>query len=147
MEWTEIVTKIVLPLILAFIGSSAVFGFIQFLVQFLVTRSDMKQNFGTQLTEMDKKIDRNHEEINQKIDRNKAELCRTHILRFADDLRNNVHHSEEYFRQQLLDIDTYENFCKENPTFSNGLTVIASAYIKEEFHKQYFKENEKEEKS
>lgn len=147
MEWTEIVTKIVLPLIIAFIGSSAVFGFIQFLVQFLVTRSDMKQNFGTQLTEMDKKIDRNHEEINQKIDRNKAELCRTHILRFADDLRNNVHHSEEYFRQQLLDIDTYENFCKENPTFSNGLTVIASAYIKEEFHKQYFKENEKEEKS
>lgn len=147
MDWTEIVTKIVLPLIIAFIGSSAVFGFIQFLVQFLVTRSDMKQNFGTQLTEMDKKIDRNHEEINQKIDRNKAELCRTHILRFADDLRNNVHHSEEYFRQQLLDIDTYENFCKENPTFSNGLTVIASAYIKEEFHKQYFKENEKEEKS
>lgn len=147
MEWYEIVTKIVSPLVIAFIGSSAVFGFIQFLVQFLVTRSDMKQNFGTQLTEMDKKIDRNHEEINQKIDRNKAELCRTHILRFADDLRNNVHHSEEYFRQQLLDIDTYENFCKDNPTFSNGLTVIASAYIKEEFHKQYFKENEKEEKS
>ena len=145
MEWYEIVTKIVSPLVIAFIGSSAVFGFIQFLVQFLVTRSDMKQNFGTQLTEMDKKIDRNHEEINQKIDRNKAELCRTHILRFADDLRNNVHHSEEYFRQQLLDIDTYENFCKDNPTFSNGLTVIASAYIKEEFHKQYFKENEKEE--
>ena len=147
MEWYEIVIKIVSPLVIAFIGSSAVFGFIQFLVQFLVTRSDMKQNFGTQLTEMDKKIDRNHEEINQKIDRNKAELCRTHILRFADDLRNNVHHSEEYFRQQLLDIDTYENFCKDNPTFSNGLTVIASAYIKEEFHKQYFKENEKEEKS
>ena len=147
MTGADIVVKIIVPIILAVVGSGAVFGFIQFLIQFLVTRSDMKQNFGTQLTEMDQKIDRNHEEINQKIDRNKAELCRTHILRFADDLRNNVHHSEEYFRQQLLDIDTYENFCKDNPTFSNGLTVIASAYIKEEFHKQYFKENEKEEKT
>ena len=145
MSGADIVVKIIVPIILAVIGSGAVFGFIQFLIQFLVTRSDMKQNFGTQLIEMDKKIDRNHEEINQKIDRNKAELCRTHILRFADDLRNNVHHSEEYFRQQMLDIDTYENFCKDNPTFSNGLTVIASAYIKSKFIELYSKEGEKNE--
>ncbi len=146
MEWTEIVTKIVLPLILAVFGSSAIFGFIQFLVQFLVTRNDMKQNFGKKLEDMDQKIDRNHKETNQKIDRNKAELCRTHILRFADDLRNNVHHSEEYFRQQLLDIDTYENYCKNiDPDFSNGLTVIASAYIKNEFIKLYSKEGKKDE--
>ena len=145
MTGADIVVKIIVPIILAVVGSGAVFGFIQFLIQFLVTRSDMKQNFGTQLTEMDQKIDRNHEEINQKIDRNKAELCRTHILRFADDLRNNVHHSEEYFRQQLLDIDTYENFCKDNPTFSNGLTVIASDYIKTEFIKLYSKEGKKDE--
>ena len=145
MEWTEVVTKIVLPLIIAFIGSSAVFGFIQFLVQFLVTRSDMKQNFGKKLEDLDQKIDRNHTETNQKIDRNKAELCRTHILRFSDDLRNGVHHSEEYFRQQLLDIDTYENFCKENPTFSNGLTVIASAYIKHKFVELYSKEGKENE--
>lgn len=147
-EGTNLITTIVIPLALAFIGSSAIFGFLQFIIQFIFTRNDMKQNFGKKLDDLDQKIDRNHKETNQKIDRNKAELCRTHILRFADDLRNNVHHSEEYFRQQMLDIDTYENYCKKiDPDFSNGLTVIASAYIKEEFHKQYFKENEKEEKS
>lgn len=140
------VTAIVVPLIAAFIGSTAVFGFIQFIVQFVFTRNDMKNNFGTKLNEMDAKIDRNHEETNQKIDRNKAELCRTHILRFADDLRNGIHHSEEYFRQQLLDIDTYDSFCKEHPTFSNGLTVIASEYIKNEFIKLYSKEEHNETK-
>ena len=145
MNGADIVVKIVVPLVIAIISSAAFFGFLQFIIQFIFTRNDMKQNFGTQLTEMDQKIDRNHEEINQKIDRNKAELCRTHILRFADDLRNNVHHSEEYFRQQLLDIDTYENFCKDNPTFSNGLTVIASDYIKTEFIKLYSKEGKKDE--
>lgn len=145
MDGNAIVTNIIVPIIIAIISSAAFFGFLQFIIQFVFTRNDMKQNFGTQLKEMDQKIDRNHEEINQKIDRNKAELCRTHILRFSDDLRNGIHHSEEYFRQQLLDIDTYENFCKENPTFSNGLTVIASECIKTEFIKLYSKEGKKDE--
>lgn len=146
MNGADIVVKIVVPLVIAIISSAAFFGFLQFIIQFIFTRNDMKQNFGTQLTEMDQKIDRNHKELNQKIDRNKAELCRTHILRFADDLRNNVHHSEEYFRQQMLDIDTYENYCKNiDPDFSNGLTVIASDYIKTEFIKLYSKEGKKDE--
>ena len=144
-EGTNLITTIVIPLALAFIGSSAIFGFLQFIIQFIFTRNDMKQNFGKKLDDLDQKIDRNHMETNQKIDRNKAELCRTHILRFSDDLRNGIHHSEEYFRQQLLDIDTYENFCKENPTFSNGLTVIASEYIKNGFIKLYSKEGKKDE--
>ena len=145
MDGNAIVTNIIVPIIIAIISSAAFFGFLQFIIQFIFTRNDMKQNFGTQLTEMKQQIEDNHRETNQKIDRNKAELCRTHILRFSDDLRNGVHHSEEYFRQQLLDIDTYENFCKENPSFSNGLTVIASNFIKTEFIKLYSKEGKKDE--
>ena len=145
MDGNAIVTNIIVPIIIAIISSAAFFGFLQFIIQFIFTRNDMKQNFGTQLTEMKQQMEDNHRETNQKIDRNKAELCRTHILRFSDDLRNGVHHSEEYFRQQLLDIDTYENFCKENPSFSNGLTVIASNFIKTEFIKLYSKEGKKDE--
>ena len=145
MDGNAIVTNIIVPLIIAIISSAAFFGFLQFIIQFVFTRNDMKQNFGTQLSEMKQQMEEYHIETNQKIDRNKAELCRTHILRFSDDLRNGIHHSEEYFRQQLLDIDTYENFCKENPTFSNGLTVIASEYIKTEFIKLYSKEGKKDE--
>jgi hypothetical protein len=86
----------------------------------------MKQNFGKGL-----------EDLNAKVDRNQAILARTHILRFADDLRNGIHHSEEYFRQQMLDCDTYDAYCRDHPNFSNGLTVIASKYIKDEFIKHY----------
>lgn len=114
--------------IVAVIASGAVFGFLQFIIQFLVTRYDTRQNVG-------KRID----SLEEKIDRNSAVLARTHILRFADDLRNGVHHSEEYFRQQMLDCDLYDKYCKANPDFSNGLTIIASDFIKTEFKKQYMK--------
>lgn len=116
-------------IVIAIIGSGAVFGFLQFIIQFLVTRADMKQNFG-------KKLD----DLNAKVDRNQAVLARTHILRFADDLRNGVHHSEEYFRQQMLDCDTYDRYCEEHPDFSNGLTIIASKYIKDKFTELYTSE-------
>lgn len=114
--------------IVAIIASGAIFGFLQFIIQFLATRNDIKQSIG-------KRIDR----LDEKVDRNQAILARTHILRFADDLRNGIHHSEEYFRQQMIDCDTYDRYCKLNPDFSNGLTIIASDYIKQEFKKQYMK--------
>lgn len=124
MESKEVITT----LIVAVIGSGAVFGFLQFIIQFLVTRADMKQNFG-------KKLD----DLNAKVDRNQAILARTHILRFADDLRNHgsKYHSEEYYRQQILDCDLYDSYCKEHPDFSNGLTIVASRYIRDEFEKLY----------
>lgn len=115
-------------LLLAIIGSNAILGFAQFIIQFLVTRHDMKQNFGMKLDKLDAKVDRNN-----------AILARTHILRFADDLRNGIRHSEEYFRQQMLDCDTYDSYCRSHPDFSNGLTIVASKYIREEFEKMYMK--------
>ena len=116
-------------IVIAIIGSGAIFGFLQFIIQFLVTRNDMKMNFG-------KKLD----DLNAKVDRNQAVLARTHILRFADDLRNGVHHSEEYFRQQMLDCDLYDKYCESHPDFSNGLTIIASKYIKDKFTELYTSE-------
>ena len=116
-------------IVIAIIGSGAVFGFLQFIIQFLVTRNGMKMSFG-------KKLD----DLNAKVDRNQAVLARTHILRFADDLRNGVHHSEEYFRQQMLDCDTYDRYCEEHPDFSNGLTIIASKYITDKFTELYTSE-------
>lgn len=121
-------------IVIAIIGSGAVFGFLQFIIQFLVTRNDMKMQFG-------KKLD----DLNHKVDKNFAILSRTHILRFADELRNGVHHSEESFRQQLCDIDVYESYCKQNPDFANGLTIIASQFIKDEFKKQYTEGGRKDE--
>lgn len=124
---------VVTTLVLALFGSQAVFGFLQFIIQFLVTRNDTKNNVVSRI-----------DDLNAKVDRNQAILARTHILRFADDLRNGIHHSEEYFRQQMLDCDTYENYCKEHPDFSNGLTIVASRFIRNEFEKLYTTERKDE---
>ena len=126
---------VVITLVLALFGSQAVFGFLQFIIQFLVTRNDTKNNVVSRI-----------DDLNAKVDRNQAILARTHILRFADDLRNGIHHSEEYFRQQMLDCDTYENYCKEHPDFSNGLTIVASRFIRNEFEKLYTTERKEESK-
>lgn len=119
-----------------FLGSQAFFGFLQFIVQFLVTRNDMKKTIV-------KRIDA----VEQNQERNQAILARTHILRFADDLRNHGsdYHSEEYYRQQILDCDTYDFYCEQHPNFSNGLTVMASAFIKREFEKKFLSGGDKNE--
>lgn len=120
-------------IIIAIVASGAVFGFLQFIIQFLFTRADMKANIG-------KRID----SIDAKIDRNSAVLARTHILRFADDLRNHGsnYHSEEYYRQQILDCDLYDRYCQEHPDFSNGLTIVASRFIRDEFARMYTERKE-----
>ena len=117
----------------AVLASGALFSFVQFLIMLGFSRKDKTK-------ELEKKVDA----IDAKIDKNAAILARTHILRFADDLRNDIHHSEEYFRQQILDCDTYDTYCRNHPDFSNGLTIVASKYIREEFEKMYMKgENSK----
>lgn len=115
---------IVLPIVLAIIGSGGFFT----LVQFLISRRD------TRVQEQIKQLE-------DKIDENSAILARTHILRFADDLRNHGsdYHSEEYYRQQLQDCDTYDRYCESHPGFSNGLTRVANEYIKRSFEEIYTK--------
>lgn len=117
-----------IQLLFVIIGSGAFFSFIQFLITFIFNRKD-------KIKEVEKKLDL----TNEKIDRNQAILARTHILRFADDIRNGIPHSDEYFRQQILDCDTYDAYCKSHPDFSNGLTIIASDTIRSEYRKLFMK--------
>ena len=83
--------------------------------------------------EIRKEIRENKEED----EKYKAEQARLHILAFSDELRNGYSHSEEYFKQILLDIDTYNNYCKTYPKFENGLTKLSSEHIYEAYRKQY----------
>lgn len=111
-----------IKLAITIITSGTVLGFIQF----LITRWDNKKNIIKRIDDM---------ASDQK--KSKAELARTHILRFNDELHNNIYHSEEYFKQTILDIDTYDKYCAANPDFANGLTVMASEYIKSEYKRIY----------
>lgn len=59
--------------------------------------------------------------------------CRIRILRFSDEIRRGVAHSEESYNQVMSDIDSYENYCKAYPEFKNNKTVVAKKRIKAEY--------------
>ena len=117
-------TETLSTLMVAIIGSGALFSFIQFLIALFFSRKDKSK-------EIEKKIDN----LADKVDRNQAVLARTHILRFSDELKNGIEHSAEYFRQQLDDCDTYDAFCRSHPDFKNSYTEIANKHIKETFER------------
>lgn len=71
--------------------------------------------------------------ISTKVDENAAVLARTHILRFNDELINGIEHTQEYFRQQLQDIDTYERYCDKHPGFKNTYATMAIHNIKQTY--------------
>lgn len=115
-------------IVVVIVSSGAFFSFIQF----MLTRYDNKKN-------IEKKIDKVSGEVNvlsERLEEHKATLARTHILRFADELRTGTH-SREYFEQQLQDIDTYNRYCESHPDFANGLTRMASKFIKDEYMRLY----------
>ena len=102
--------------------SAAVFSFIQFLITLFFSRKDKSQD-------IEKKLDN----LTDKVDTNQAILARTHILRFSDEIKNGVTHSNEYWRQQLDDCDTYDRFCEAHPNFKNSYTLVANNHIKETY--------------
>lgn len=112
-------------------------GGIWTVIQFFIQRHDNKKNLEKQFSEMKEKQQEEITKIYNKLDERDAILARTHILRFNDELENGMMHSKDYFRQQIQDIDTYEKYCRTHPDFSNGLTVLASKNIKEEYERIY----------
>lgn len=81
------------------------------------------------------------EQLGERIDRKDAEDARNHILRFGDEVKNKIRHSEEYFNQILDDITKYEKYCREHPDFKNERTAATEAIIKEVYQK-CMKEND-----
>lgn len=121
-------------IVIAIVGSGAVFGFLQFIIQFLVTRIDLKQSFGKKL-----------EELNEKIDENQAVSARVHILRFADELRfGEMCHSLDYYKQTVIDAQCYERYVNTHPNFSNGITELSVEFIKDKYREELERKKENE---
>ena len=111
-------------------------GFLTF-VQFMINRHDSKMDKEDTILSAIKDLSGRVERIEASLDERDAILARTHILRFNDDLYNNIHHSEEYFLQTIDDAKTYEKYCEKNPEFSNGRTEVAMKHVREEYDRLY----------
>lgn len=60
---------------------------------------------------------------------------RRRILRFNDELLNNIEHSKEFFDEIIEDVDTYRRFTNSHPDYSNGKANLASDNIERVYRK------------
>ena len=143
----------ILTIVLSIIGSSAVFGFIQF----LITRKDNKNSkldkLSTKVDDVDKNVkklsDEMHEsiqELSEKMEAGdemlrqqqlkfNADTRRVRILRGSDEIRMHIKHSEEWFDQTNEDITEYEKYCDEHPGYKNNKAGHAIANINKAYEK------------
>lgn len=81
---------------------------------------------------LDKQVDaisKKQEEMEHISDERAAIACRVRILRFSDELRRGIDHSQESFEQTITDLDTYDAYCEAHPGFKNNKTVVAKDRI------------------
>lgn len=109
----------VLIALVTLLSATAVWDFVKFLI-------NRKDDTKAQIIEVKKSINK----LSERIDENQAILARTHIIRFDDELLNDVKHSKEYFSQTLQDIDVYEAFCMDHPNFKNSYATAAINHIR-----------------
>ena len=145
--------EVVLTIVLSIIGSSAVFGFIQF----LITRKDQKEatlnkisakvvaidtnvkelktEVKDQISELSDRMEMNDEILRQQQLKINADTRRVRILRGSDEIRMHVKHSEEWFDQTNEDITEYEKYCEEHPGYKNNKAVHAIQNINQAYEK------------
>lgn len=124
-------TPIIIAVVAAVLGSNGLW----MLIQSRLARKDAKEDKTDKIIEAIKGLKAQVERIGEQVDQNAAVLARTHILRFNDELMNGTQHSQEYFRQQLQDIDTYERYCDKHEDFQNSYAVMAIENIKSTYRK------------
>lgn len=63
-------------------------------------------------------------------DERMADVHRTRILHFNNELLREIDHTKEEFIEALADIDEYEQYCEDHPNYKNNRAVHAVANIK-----------------
>ena len=141
-------TEVIIAIIVAIIGSNALWGF----VQFLVTRKDegdekisdivktSKERYN-ELIELLGVLKENIEKIESKSEERDAVTARVRILRFMDELLDDKKHSKDSFDQALTDITNYENYCNTHPNFKNNQTEATIDYINKVYRERLEKKD------
>lgn len=137
----------ILTILLSIVGSSAVFGFIQF----MITRKDNKnekldklskdvgevkssvkelsESVDKKLSDLSEEMKASDEKLRQESMKTVADTRRVRILRGSDEIKLKMRHSEEWFDQMNEDITEYEKYCEFHPGYKNNKAVHAIANI------------------
>lgn len=146
--------EIIIAIFVAVIGSNALWGFIQFLVQRKDNKEDcskkiiemikkLDEKFDEKIAELDKRSNQRNERLDKKIDKLDGELtergiiaCRVRILKFMDEIIEGWQHSKDSYNQIIQDITNYERYCSEHPLFKNHQTAATIEHIKADYQER-----------
>ncbi len=117
--------ELVVTVIIAIIGSNALWGFIQFLLE----RKDKKKDCSQKILEAIQKI-------NDKLDQRTAISCRIRILKFMDEIIEGWEHSKDSYNQIMQDITHYHQYCEEHPQFLNHQTDATIERLKKDYEQR-----------
>ena len=70
-------------------------------------------------------------DVLEKMEEDKADNARYRILRFDDEIRHKLLHTEEHFNQIISDVDAYERYCDTHPNYKNSKAISAIENIRE----------------
>lgn len=119
----------IIAIFVAVIGSNALWGFLQFLLQ----RKDKKDDCSKKIIEMIQKLDEKIDKLDGELSERGAIACRVRILKFMDEILEGWNHSRDSYTQVLQDITNYTNYCNTHPLFLNHQTEATIEYIKNDY--------------
>ncbi len=91
----------------------------------------IREGINSSIERLDRKIDK----LQNSNDEGMALTWRYRILRFNDEIRNDIKHTKEHFDQILEDITNYENYCREHKNFKNDKATFAVSNIRNVYQK------------
>lgn len=110
-------------MILALVGCSGLWAVVMEVVRAVANR---KSGINKTLTEVSERLVKLEEAQEQ----DRATAARTRIVRFNDELLNNVRHSKSMYDSVLIDCSNYEKYCDKHKDFKNGIAQMAIENIK-----------------
>lgn len=121
--------ELIVTVIIAIIGSNALWGFIQFLLERKDKKGDCSKKILKAIQELNEKI----EKLNNRMGERSAIGCRIRILKFMDEIIEGWEHSKDSYNQIMQDITNYTKYCSEHPEFLNHQTDASIERIKKDY--------------
>lgn len=123
------------PLIITILSACfASTGFWAFLTAIIQKRAKDKDG-NAEILKAIKELKEDVDNLKDARERDNADCARNRILRFDDELRRHVDHSEEFFNQILDDTNYYEGYCATHDTYPNSKAESAIKHIRECYQK------------
>lgn len=125
-----------LKTILLACGSAFVTGLFTIMLSNLTYKREQKRKQEMRDEQILKKLDEIENKLNRHIaddERNRVEEGRTRFLRFCDECRRGVLHTEEHWNDIIKDIDVYKEYCMRHVDYQNERAVRTIDYLIEKY--------------